>query len=170
MRHTAMKYPLLLAALLTATTAHASQCILSGSLFGATWAAGFDLDADTNPARIGTLRARGGAFAYADVAVDTRLVGPCTGGVELEPSGKAVFSTLDGSSVVFADIDSSHHLCTGASERVQLIVTGGRGAYSGATGTGWAQFPDDSLLVASPVGFPRMVYTHGAEYSLRVVR
>jgi hypothetical protein len=162
------KLPILLATILASATAQASQCNISGTLFGATFASGMDLDGDGNAARSGTLRARGSVFAYVDVVVDTKLIGPCTGGVEIEPSGHAVWSTLDGRDAVFATIDSSRHLCTGALETVHLTITGGRGAYAGATGTASAQFPDDSVLVASPVGFPRMVYTHGAEFTVRV--
>jgi hypothetical protein len=162
------KLPLLLATILASATAQASQCNISGTLFGATWSSGMDLDGDGNAARAGTLRARGSVFSYADVVVDTKLIGPCMGGVELEPSGHAVWSTLDGRDVIFAVIDSSRHLCTGAAESVQLTITGGRGAYAGATGTASARFPDDTVLVFSPVGFPRMVYTHGAEFTVRV--
>lgn len=166
-QHLRARLPLL--AILTAPLlAAASQCILSGTLTGMTYAAPIDLDHDGYHARQGTLETRGGVFARAYVLLDTELVGPCANGVEIRPRGHAVF--VGGRHVVFAVVDSTRTLCTGDTETVHLTITGGRGDYAGAVGSGTVTLPPgtDTVLEYEGLGYPTMVFTYGAGFELRV--
>jgi hypothetical protein len=156
-------------AILTAPLlAAASQCILSGTLSGGTAAFNADFDGDGIPARTGTLTPRGSVFSSVFVALDTLLIGPCPGGFEIMPTGHAVF--YSGRDVVFTEVDPSFTLCTGTVETVHLDITGGRGVYAGATGSGTVTIPVgvDTVLSWSPLGAPEAVFTNGARFELRV--
>lgn len=161
--------PLVLLAL--CTTASAYPCNLAGSLFGMVSQNGIDLDGDGSAGRSGLLRSRGSVIAYVDANVDVRIAPEqtCPGGaLTLQPSGQAAFSTLNGESVVFAEVESTRLLCVGQPEVLRLTITGGRGAWDGATGTGTVRLPDDVVLNADVFGRPRVVYVHDGGFELRV--
>lgn len=162
---------LLLPLLLLTTTASAYPCNLTGSLFGMVTQNGIDLDGDGFNGRSGLLRARGSSLVYADVNVDATLAAEQTcpaGQVQITPSGQVAFSTLDGNSAVFAAVDPTTKLCLGATEVVKLTITGGRGAWNGATGVGSITLPDDVTLNSDAFGRPRVVYVHDGAFELRV--
>lgn len=166
-QHLRARLPLL--AILTAPLlAAASQCILSGTLSGGTVAIAADFDGDGAFARAGTLTPRGSVFSSVFVALDTLYIGPCPNGVEVMPTGHAVF--YSGRDVVFTEIDPSHTICTAGTEIVHLDITGGRGVYAGATGSGTVTIPVgvDTVLAVSAVGAPEVVFTYGAGFELRV--
>jgi hypothetical protein len=158
----------LLAILTAPLLAAASQCILSGTLSGGTVAIAADFDGDGAFARAGTLTPRGSVFSSVFVALDTLLIGPCPGGFEIMPTGHAVFYA--GRDVLFTEIDPSHTICTGTTEVVHMDITGGRGVYAGATGSGTVTIPVgvDTVLSWSPLGAPEVVFTSGAGFELRV--
>jgi len=158
----------LLAILTAPLLAAASQCILSGTLSGGTTAIAADFDGDGNFARAGTLTPRGSVFSSVFVALDTLVVGLCPGGYEIMPTGHAVFYA--GRDVVFAEIDPAFTVCTSGTEVVHLDITGGRGVYAGATGSGTVTIPVgvDTVLAVSPLGSPEVVFTSGAGFELRV--
>lgn len=166
----------LVALALLPSTAHAwphHPPPLDGSFFGTTVQNHIDLDGDGLNGRSGTLRARDGRFAYIDVNLDSTFAdwsnpqGGCpSGSFEIIASGQAALVSLDGDDVLFIEVDSSQPFCTSAPETVLAFVVGGRGRYAGDTGTATFTLPDDLILNADASGFPRVVYTHDASYSI----
>jgi hypothetical protein len=165
-----MKLPAILAILLLSATAQASECAITGTFFGMTTQNGIDLDGDGSNGRSGYLVATG-TIAHVWANVDTTYSptqGCPVGQVEIVPSGQAVFATRYGHNAVFATIDSTQHVCVGGPpEAITLIITGGRGMYAGATGSGSAVLPDDFVMLAQ-YGFPQVIYTHAGEFELSV--
>jgi hypothetical protein len=161
----------ILAILLLSATAQASECTITGTFFGMTVQNGIDLDGDGSNGRSGYFVATGGTISHIWANVDTTYSptqGCPTGQVEIVPSGQAVFTTRYGHHAIFVEIDSSHHLCAGGPpESIVLIITGGRGMYAGATGSGTATLPDDFVALAQ-YGFPQVIYTHDGEFELSV--
>lgn len=154
--------------------------VIEGKWAGTAFASGaIDLDGDGNGARIFDVRAYGHlAFIALQGTVDTSIVA-LPGGAgnacpnpavefELEPQGKI---TMRGWSdnALFTAVDSNVHLCfnpAAPDETLVANVIGGTGAFAGKTGTVVFRL-FDTVLEATPEGFPLMVDTQG-EYTVTI--
>ncbi|HKX13011.1 MAG TPA: hypothetical protein VJP40_07655, partial [bacterium] len=84
------------------------------------------------------------------------------GAIELEPYGTFVIRGRR-DNVIYAVIDSSHHLCYNPFDPNELLyfnIIGGRGNYEGASGSGTAQL-FDTVLMSTPEGAPLLVDSQG---------
>lgn len=160
---------------LVSSTAFALSLHVTGKWAGAAFAnSSLDLNGDGIPGRQFQVNAYDQAlFPQMEGAVDSTLVAaPGQAGnacpnpaseFEIEPLGKFVFRGYrDGA--LYADIDSSHHLCfnpAAPNEVLFFTITGGTGIYTGRTGAGTATLNDRTLIGAGPFNIPLFVDTRG---------
>lgn len=164
------------------SVAKAGNSRVEGKWAGTAYANGaIDLNADGVFARTFVLNAFDqGQFTSIEGVVDTELVAlGCSGpaSIELQPLGKISFRGR-GNDVLFAEVDpAAPNLCfdaTNPSEILVIRIIGGRGRYSGATGTGTLNIHDVDIL-SRPVtlpGFPTLpaplVVDSQGEFSLSI--
>lgn len=161
---------------LICSTAYALSLTVTGKWAGPAFAnSALDLNGDGIPGRSFQVNAYDQVlFPTMEGAVDSGIVAlPGQPGntcpnpaaeIEIEPLGKFVFRGYrDGA--LYADIDSSHHLCfnpASPNEVVYFTITGGTGIYAGRTGTGSATLNDRTLIGAGPLSIPLFVDTRGS--------
>lgn len=162
--------------------AQAGKSRVEGKWAGTAFANGaIDLNGDGVFARTFVLNAFDqGQFTSVEGVVDTELVrlgcsGPAS--IELQPLGKVSFRGR-GDDVLFTEVDpAAPNLCfdaTNPNEVLIIRITGGRGRYVGASGTGTLTIHDVDVL-SRPVtlpGFPTLpaplVVDSQGEFSLLI--